>query len=326
MDRNTSTWNIREYVSEWLARTAAVSKALLGSASKPLFQADVFVLPGSITPDRSWTVKASLDLGIASTGQAKTTCIHQYFGAACSPRKPTLASSIFNRTQLWDAMNYHKVSADATIAKGLKYIIGETNSIACQGLAGISDVFAASLWSIDYALYAASVGVSNMYWHMGTGYRYAAWQGVQNGTTAPGPRPLYYGNWFIATALGGGGKQVVPVLNTTNLAGYAIYGSGKPHQRGKLESLVVVNLDVYNATATPGAARNSIDVALPAACAKGKVGVQRLTASGVEVQDGIALAGQSINVGGTIIGQKSIEANKNGIVSVKASEAVLISF
>ena len=220
-------------------------------------------------------------------------------------------------------MRYHKVSADASAAKGLKYVIGETNSIACQGLAGLSDVFASSLWSVDYALYAASVGVTKLFWHMGTGYRYSAWQGVQNGTTAPGPRPLYYGNWLLAEALNGPNKQVVPIVNTSTLAGYAIYGASKPKQRSKLEAIALVNIDVYNATATPGAARGSVDFKLPAECATQKASVRRLSAGSVDARDGVTFGGQSASLSGEITGRKTVQ---NGVVNVKASEAVLISF
>ena len=223
-------------------------------------------------------------------------------------------------------MEYHKVSADASVARGLKYVIGETNSIACQGLAGLSDVFASSLWSVDYGLCAASVGVSRIFWHMGTGYRYAAWQAVQNGTTAPGPRPLYYGNWLLAEALGGENKQVVSILSTSTLAGYAVYGTGKPHQRPKLQSIALVNFDVYNATATPGAARTQVDFQIPAELSGKKVSVRRLTAASVDARDGVTFGGQSVSLSGNIGGPKAVEKVTNGVVSVKASEAVLISF
>ena len=161
---------------------------------------------------------------------------------------------------------------------------------------------------------------------MGTGYRYSAWQGVQNGTTAPCPRPLYYGNWLIASALDGPGKQVVPIVNTSSLAGYAIYSSSKPKQRSKLESIALVNFDVYNATATPGAARGSVDFQLPAQCAQQKASVRRLTAAGVESRDGVTFGGQSVSLSGEITGEKAVEMVKNGVVNLKASEAVLISF
>jgi hypothetical protein len=74
-----------------------------------------------------------------------------------------------NRTALVEQMAYHANASAFSKSHGLEYVIGETNSIACQGLAGVSDIFGAAVWAIDYALYAASLNVSAMYWHMGTG-------------------------------------------------------------------------------------------------------------------------------------------------------------
>jgi hypothetical protein len=230
-----------------------------------------------------------------------------------------------NRTALIQAMNYHAAASSYSVAKGLPYVIGETNSIACQGLAGVSDVFGAAVWSVDYALYAASLNVSRMYWHMGTGYRYAAWQATQNGTTAPGPRPLYYGNWLVATALGDSDAQVVPIVNTTSLAGYAIYSS-KRH-RSELKSVVLVNMEVFNSTSSPATQRSSVDFALPKSLGgkNSRVSVRRLTAAGAEVRDGIAFAGRTVALDGTISGYETKEPVANGVVNIKASEVVVIS-
>ncbi|KAJ4349118.1 hypothetical protein N0V95_004860 [Ascochyta clinopodiicola] len=325
VDRNTTTWSIKQYVPEWLSRTSAIASRVLPKDNQKLFQAGTFVAPGSTSEDVSWNAKAAIDLGVASTGLAKTFCTHQYFGAACRPVKPTLAGNVMNRTALIQSMNYHAGASAYSVSKGLLYVIGETNSIACQGLTGVSDVFGAAVWSIDYALYSASLNVSNIYWHMGTGYRYAAWQATQNGTTAPGPRPLYYGNWFTATALGDSNAQVVPIVNTTNLAGYAIY-SGNRH-RSELKSIVLVNMDVFNSTSTPASQRPSVDFAIPEGLGgkNCKATVRRLAAAGAEVRDGIAFAGRTVALDGTISGYESEESVSRGVVTVKASEAVLVT-
>ncbi|XPS81363.1 hypothetical protein M3J09_013301 [Ascochyta lentis] len=230
-----------------------------------------------------------------------------------------------NRTALTQQMNYHAGASAYSTSKGLSYVIGETNSIACQGLAGASDVFGAAMWSIDYAFYAASLNVSSMYWHMGTGYRYSAWQAPQNGTTTLGPRPLYYGNWFIATALGHSDARVVPIVNTTSLAGYAIYSS-KRH-RSELKSIVLVNMEVFNSTSTPASQRSSVDFALPEQLGGKRCqgSVRRLTAAGAEVRDGIIFAGRKVGLDGTINGHESKELVARGVVNVKASEAVLVT-
>ena len=48
----------------------------------------------------------------------------------------------------------------------------ETNSIACHGAPGVSNTAGAALWAIDYALYASTIGISELYFHEGIGYTY----------------------------------------------------------------------------------------------------------------------------------------------------------
>lgn len=325
VDRNTTTWSIQKYVPEWLARTSAIAKRVLDPSRRRIFQAGAFVTPGTISADLTWTARAAIDLGITSTGVAKTFCTHQYFGAACRPVKPTMAENLMNRTAMWPWMGYHADASAYSVSKGLPYVIGETNSIACQGLAGVSDVFGAAVWSVDYALYAASLNISNIFWHMGTGYRYAAWQATQNGTTEPGPRPLYYGNWLVAEALGKGNVQVVPIVNTTSLAGYAVYSSEKRSK--ELKSVVLVNMNIFNSTTTPAAERSSATFRLPKSLVgkKAKASVRKLTAAGAEAKDGITFAERVVGLDGKISGDCKEERVKDGIVTVKASEAVLVS-
>lgn len=237
-----------------------------------------------------------------------------------------MADSLMNRTALISQMTYHATASAYTASKGLPYVIGETNSIACQGLAGVSDVFGAAVWSVDYALYAASLNVSALYWHMGTGYRYASWQATRNGTTAPGPRPLYYGNWVVASALGEGDVKVVPIANTSTLAGYAVYGVEKRRQR--LRSVVLVNQEIFNSSASAQGERSSAAFELPAELCgeKARAKVQRLTAAGIEVREGMTFGGRIVALDGRIEGKAVKEEVKDGIVHVQASEVALITF
>ncbi|PSN61113.1 hypothetical protein BS50DRAFT_651926 [Corynespora cassiicola Philippines] len=327
VDRNETTWSIQQYVTEWLDRTRAIAKRVFKDCkNQKLFQAGAFVAPGSISNDTSWTAQAAMDLGIASTGHARTFCTHQYFGAACRPVQPTLEGNVMNRTELMRWMVYHDHASAYTVSKGVPYVLGETNSIACQGLTGVSDVFGAAVWSVDYALYAASLNVSGIYWHMGTGYRYAPWQAIQNGTTSPGPRPLYYGNWFLAAALGGTKRQVVPIVNTTSLAGYAIYSPARGRGSPSLQSVVLVNMEVYNSS-IPESRRSSVEFRLPSRLVgrSSATTVRRLTAAGAEVRDNITFSSQIVGLDGRFEGREVREKVADGIVQVQASEAVLIS-
>jgi hypothetical protein len=70
-----------------------------------------------------------------------------------------------------------------------------------------------------------------------------------------------------------------------------------------------------------------VDFALPKSLGgkNSRVSVRRLTAAGAEVRDGIAFAGRTVALDGTISGYETKEPVANGVVNIKASEVVVIS-
>ena len=46
------------------------------------------------------------------------------------------------------------------------------NSIACHGAPGVTNTAGAALWAIDYTLQAATLGIAELYFHEGVGYKY----------------------------------------------------------------------------------------------------------------------------------------------------------
>ena len=128
---------------------------------------DTFLASRFINVDVYWKVQAAIDLVVASNGLAKTFYAHQYYGAACRPVTPTFAGNTVKRTVLIQHLDCHAGASAYSVSKGLPYVIGETSSVACQGFAGAYDVFGAAVWTVNCALYAASLNVSDFYWHMG---------------------------------------------------------------------------------------------------------------------------------------------------------------
>lgn len=256
-------------------------------------------------------------------------------GAACagSPT-PSLDQNLLNHTYLAHHLQYFATQSAASVARGLPYVIGETNSIACQGLAGVSDVFGAALWAVDYAMYAAAkTNVSRLYFHGGTGYRYAAWQPVDvvsaNGSVSveKGVRPLYYGHLVVARVLAGGEKKVVQLVGEERFVAYGVYraGGGDGGEMEALRHVVLLNLG--------GGAENSTmealgrTVKLPEVVGQRDLRVRRLTGLAVDSAEGIEWAGQTVDEMGRIVGKEKVErVSDGGTVVVKSGEAVLVSF
>lgn len=209
---------------------------------------------------------------------------------------------------------------------GVEYVLGETNSISCQGRDLVSNVFGSAIWYLNYSLYIASkTVVSKMYWHMGTPYRYSLWspfESINNNHSAL-VRPSYYGALALSEVLGGGkadgGKrQVHAVLEEETLVVYSV------HSQQKLESLVILNMEPWNATQS--GPRPFIQFELPSRV-MGKAAMKRLTAPGSDVKTGATWAGQTVNREGNVEGVAVVERWSEGEkINVGYAEAVVLWF
>jgi len=115
-------------------------------------------------------------------------------------------------------------------------IMFETNTASCGGFSGLSDSFAAGMWSIDYALNMAANNFSNALFHVGGVSDY------YNPFTAPATNQSRFRQWtisntfyaalIVAETLGSSGQARVVDLglngNSPLEAGYAIYEGGSP--------------------------------------------------------------------------------------------------
>jgi hypothetical protein len=197
------------------------------------------------------------------------------------------------------------VNLQRTVLKQLPYssvpfILGETNSLYNQGKPGLSNSFGAALWGLDFNLYCASVGIKRVHMHMGTDYRYAAWQPVGTNETTIGTKPPYYGSVAVAAVLGDLTHNDVRVVNLPLAmpfeAAYATYVGDS------LARIAIINMRQYNYTVngTSGisnpAKRQSKEYVfnVPDYCAD-LVNIKRLSANGSDAITGITWDGWSYN-------------------------------
>jgi hypothetical protein len=168
-------------------------------------------------------------------------------GANCdySGVGPTIETALFNRSNMLSRVWYHEYLGNATTDSGIEYVVGEINSVSCEGAFNISDVMASTVWAVDYVMYLSSLKVSRVHFHMGTRYRYSPWQPIFYNNTEAHVNPLYYGSLFNTAVFAGGSKQTEVLVNETNFGAYAVYSSGT------LESIVAVNLNMWNSTFDP---------------------------------------------------------------------------
>jgi hypothetical protein len=72
----------------------------------------------------------------------------------------------------------------AAKTQSIPFVISETGSVSCHGKDGVFNSVGAALWSIDYMLHGAVLGIESVYFHAGTPYYYSMWQPVAYNTPA----------------------------------------------------------------------------------------------------------------------------------------------
>ncbi|KAH8650916.1 hypothetical protein BGZ60DRAFT_508900 [Tricladium varicosporioides] len=330
--RRPANYTVQSYVDQWLMFAKAIGNAT-NTQGQPLFQAAAFEAPRHLGDTSLWNAESILRDGIAKTGLVKTISDHDYMGSNCPARTQiaTLEANLLNHTHMTSIAYYHDYLGNYSVSQGTKYVLGETNSISCQGQLNVSDVFGAALWAVDYVLYMSSLNVSRLYFHAGTPYRYSAWQPIAIGDSPAHVKALYYSNLFTATAFAAGNKQVSVLVNETFFTAYAVYdaGVGREEEKRKgggdkrLTGLVLVNLQLWNSTMDANK-RPYTSVKLPKGCEGGKV--RRLTSPGAETGDGMTFAGRSVALNGEYVGKEAVESIGGSEIKIAASEAILVSF
>jgi hypothetical protein len=157
--RDPKTWSAKTYLEEWLTLARAIA------ARVPAAKFGVPDVVGAV----SWLTEiADRWPSIQAPPQVTTLSHHYYFGGPAT--NPDV-----NIPNLLKPATIARVEKTANIATAAARKIGarvrmtEGNTCYRGGKPGVSDVFAAALWSADYSLLLASNGYSGINLHGGTG-------------------------------------------------------------------------------------------------------------------------------------------------------------
>jgi len=221
----------------------------------------------------------------------------------------------------------------ATKAKGLKYILGETNSYSCHGAPGVSDTAGAALWALDYSLFASQIGISTVHFHAGVGFKYNMIQpisltrSIRDGSTLPTPlpphiQPEYYAAIIVGEAIGKSGKTQIKelTLNDPHLTGYAFY------EAGKLARAVFINLKAYTGAAVRASVH--INIGFTGSAAPVSMTLKRLAIKQATDASGITWGSQTYETSnGRVSGSLSVQTRTIAQgVDIQETEAVLVHF
>jgi hypothetical protein len=157
--RDPKTWSAKAYLEEWLTLTRAIA------ARAPAAR---FGIP-DVTSNVTWLTEIA-DQWPSIQGPPRVTTLshHYYFGGPAT--NPDV-----NIPNLLKPATMQRVEKTANIATAAASKIGarvrmtEGNTCYRGGKPGVSDVFAAALWSADYSLLLTSNDYSGINLHGGTG-------------------------------------------------------------------------------------------------------------------------------------------------------------
>ena len=291
------------YFSDFESYVAAIRKAVPGIGivgpdaghDQPAFVA-AFAQDEAAAPDITMLTDHEYPLSVCS-GQTNT--ISDLLGAGSNTAEQAAADSAFS----------------GGVADKVPAVMDETNSVTCGGETGVSNVFASSLWSLDYSLLLAQEGVQGADYHGSiSGCALYSPLCVSSGSTLTA-QPLFYG-FLAVNQVGTGSFLTVDNADSANVRAYAV-------QNGSNLSVV---LDDVQDPSSHGA--TNVTLTLPESYSQAKSTVLATSSSsGLSATSGVTLGGKQISSSGVFPAPTYTTVPVSGstvTVSVAAGSATIL--
>jgi hypothetical protein len=213
------------------------------------------------------------------------------------------------------------------------YVLREMSSVGPIGMPGVSDTMGAALWTLNFFLYAASIGISSVQMHMTDNSNASAWQPIpMYGSDTTFVRPQYYAHAAIAQIIGNGnGTTQISTLSTSNV-GSAYDGRIRAYNayaKDQLQAVVMINSRPANSSVDPKSSF-TFNLNMGTANANQDIYLSYLTADGADSQRGVTWNGLSyddITGNATIIDDAEYKFTTDGSgrisIQVRDTQAVV---
>ncbi|KAL9115165.1 MAG: hypothetical protein Q9227_000959 [Pyrenula ochraceoflavens] len=297
----TGPWSGQVYTQQWLDRTQAVYSQVL----KPNgIQSDFFepANTASTIPYPTFQIDNLVSAGITrnANGSSKPYIAawnqhDYYYYIDVSTYELTMElftdlSTTYNQFESWTEQI--KQASDS----GLDYYLREMASVGPIGMAGITDTFAASLWTLNFFLYAAVLNIKGVNMHMTDNSNASAWLPIPMYNQDPHVLPSYYAFAAMTSLIGKGCSTRVANLTLTDtpdgyanrIATYAIY------QDDSLTAVTVINTKLTSTSSSSSSAQSlSVSLQLDSSLAGKDLHISRLTADSADATSGTTFSGIS---------------------------------
>jgi hypothetical protein len=157
--RDPKAWSAKTYLDEWLAFARVIEARVPGAK---------FGIP-DVAAKFSWLTQiADLWSAVQNPPRVTTLTHHHYFGGPATNPDVSIPNLLKPETMA-KVQNTANIATSAAAKMGIHTRMTEGNTCYRGGKPGVSDVFAAALWSADYSLLLASNNYSGINLHGGTG-------------------------------------------------------------------------------------------------------------------------------------------------------------
>ncbi len=285
----TPAYTYTNYQTEWDSYFSAIKKV---SAQAPF-----------AGPDVAYNTKWTAPFADYEHANVKLLDGHYYNTGPATDPSITYQTILAANTKL--PVYLQALNSSATKYQ-LPYRISECNSVYDGGKTGVSNVFASTLWALDFMWQVAENNGQGINFHGGNSGAYTPIALDNNVITA---RPEYYA--MLAFKYGSGTIVPATVGQTTyNCSSYACVNNGSTN-------VTLINKDAVDLSFT-----------LQLSNAASSVQVLRLTAPGITATTGITFANSSVNTDGTYKPgtiDKYAVGGKSFVVNVPAGSAAVLT-
>ncbi|KAL9073659.1 MAG: hypothetical protein Q9157_004651 [Trypethelium eluteriae] len=341
----TGQWGGQEYVQEWQDRTSAIYEQVLKSRN---ISSNFFEPPATAsTIGTTFTIADLVQDGILNKANGSDDSYvsgwnqHDYFYFVDVSTLPIDVNYLMDLDHTVSQFAYWQQEIASSAKYNLPYNLREMASIGPTGITGISDVFGAALWQLNFFLYAASLNITSVGMHMVDGSYANAWQPTSEQSNPPSAvvRPSYYSYVAMDQLIGAANStlqiaalnasSLPPAYSTGSLRSYAAYAENG------LMSLILINALQSNASQTP---KNTLTVSvhLPSSLAGQTLHLSYLTAPGADSMhnttfNGLSFedsssGGKPVSVGDGKLQSLTVGPDGVAAIPVRDSEAVIATF
>ncbi|KAK4041106.1 hypothetical protein C8A01DRAFT_34837 [Parachaetomium inaequale] len=311
---NDKHYDAAQYVADAQAAKDAIT-SVLDVGTSPVWEVLDTASEQASKGNAPYTVKGVFDAGINRDGRVKYVAEHYYQFDGKKTPGGGIQDHLLNHTAVRRKLAHYLPSIRYTSGDtaGARFILSETG-----GPLGVSDdaqtFFANTLWSVNFQLYAMSLGVSRVTGVQRPDARRSLWIPTAS-LAVPGPRVQapYYALPFVADFIGGktvgGSRGTVNIdLDSPFISAYAMF------EGQTLARVAVVNLRAYGGEGT----RNAVKVRLEnLGAAVGQAQVGRLHADAGTAAGGFDVNGKNITWAGQQWSYKADRGNGHGTVQRK---------